>query len=103
VLRPDLPVIVTGGSSGLGAAVATALADVGAIPVVLDVRAPTGVHRFERVDLADSKEAEEAVRRITEEHGGLSAVVTCAGIDVPGPFLDVPTETWERIVAVNLL
>nr|MDP9020945.1 SDR family oxidoreductase [Actinomycetota bacterium] len=30
-------------------------------------------------------------------------VVACAGIDVPGPLGEVPTETWERIVAVNLL
>jgi NAD(P)-dependent dehydrogenase (short-subunit alcohol dehydrogenase family) len=105
VLHPDLPTIVTGGSSGLGAAVAVAVARAGGIPVVIDLRPPAdGVpFAFERVDLADSKDAEEAVRRVADAHGGLAAVVTCAGIDVPGPFTDVPTDTWERIVAVNLL
>ena len=32
----------------------------------------------------------------------MAAVVTCAGIDVPGPLAVVPTEVWERTVAVNL-
>jgi NAD(P)-dependent dehydrogenase (short-subunit alcohol dehydrogenase family) len=95
-------VIVTGGSSGLGAAVADRLDDAGATPVVLDRRPPAGGRAFEQVDLADSKDAEEAVRRVAE-NCGIDAVVTCAGIDVPGALATTPTETWERIVAVNLL
>ena len=96
-------VIVTGGSSGLGAAVADRLDAVGATPVVLDRRPPAEGRAFEQVDLADSKDAEEAVRRVAESLGRIDAVVTCAGIDVPGALGQVPTETWERIVAVNLL
>jgi NAD(P)-dependent dehydrogenase (short-subunit alcohol dehydrogenase family) len=96
-------VIVTGGSSGLGAAVADRLDAAGATPVVLDRRPPAAGRAFEQVDLADSKDAEEAVRRVAEAFGGIDAVVTCAGIDVPGALADVATETWERIVAVNLL
>ncbi len=96
-------VLVTGGSSGLGAAVARRLASAGATPVVLDRQPPVGGLAYEYVDLADSKDAEEAVHRVAEEHGGLDGVVTCAGFDVPGALTDVPTETWERIVAVNLL
>lgn len=103
MLRSDVPVVVTGGASGLGAAVTTAVAGAGGLPVVLDLRPPTGGVAYEPVDLADSKDAEEAVRRVADAHGGLAAVVTCAGIDVPGALTDVPTETWERIVAVNLL
>ncbi|MET0728727.1 MAG: SDR family oxidoreductase [Acidimicrobiales bacterium] len=95
-------VIVTGGASGLGAAVVQRLADGGGIPVVLDRRPPLADHAHELVDLADSKDAEEAVRRVAEAQGGIDGVVTCAGIDVPGALGDVPTETWERIVAVNL-
>ncbi|MCU1379673.1 MAG: short-chain dehydrogenase/reductase [Acidimicrobiales bacterium] len=95
-------VIVTGGSSGLGAAVAAGVAERGGTPVVLDRRPPSAGHAYEEVDLADSKDAEGAVRRAAEAHG-LDAVVTCAGIDVPGALADVPTETWERVVAVNLL
>ena len=96
-------VLVTGGSSGLGAAVAAAVSAAGGTPVVLDLRPPAPGLAYEPVDLADSKDAEEAVRRVAQTHGGVRAVVTCAGIDVPGALTDVPTETWERIVAVNLL
>jgi NAD(P)-dependent dehydrogenase (short-subunit alcohol dehydrogenase family) len=95
-------VIVTGGASGLGAAVAAAVASGGGTPVVLDRRPPARGLAHEIVDLADSKDAESAVVRVAEERGRLDAVVTCAGVDVPGPFGEVPAETWERIVAVNL-
>ncbi len=96
-------VIVTGGASGLGAAVAERLVELGAHPVVLDRQAPRPGLDHILVDLADSKEAEEAVHRSAEAHGEPDAVVTAAGIDVPGSLLAIPTETWERIVAVNLL
>jgi NAD(P)-dependent dehydrogenase (short-subunit alcohol dehydrogenase family) len=96
-------VAVTGGSSGLGAATATAVAAAGGTPVVLDRRPPPDGAAFVEVDLARTREAEAAVRRVAEEHGRLDAVVTAAGIDVPGPFGAVAPETWERVVAVNLL
>jgi NAD(P)-dependent dehydrogenase (short-subunit alcohol dehydrogenase family) len=70
---------------------------------VLDRRRPEADVPWLEVDLADSAATEAAVRRVAEEHGGIDAVVTCAGIDVPGPFDAVPTDVWERIVAVNLL
>jgi NADP-dependent 3-hydroxy acid dehydrogenase YdfG len=98
----DVPVIVTGGSSGLGAAVASRLAGAGAAVTVLDRRSsPDGVTTVE-VDLADGRATEEAVRRIAKDAGGLGAVVTCAGIDIPGRLDEVDAEDWDRIVAVNL-
>jgi NAD(P)-dependent dehydrogenase (short-subunit alcohol dehydrogenase family) len=96
-------VIVTGGASGLGAAVARALAEQGATPVVLDLNEPPGEVDFERVDLADGAQAEAAVERVAERHGGLGGVVTAAGIDAPGRIEDVERSVWERVVAVNLL
>jgi NAD(P)-dependent dehydrogenase (short-subunit alcohol dehydrogenase family) len=103
-VRDDLgTVLVTGGASGLGAAVATAIRDEGGSPVVLDVKEPQDGLAFERVDLAETRETEEAVRRIAEERGGLDAVVTAAGIDACGDLGDVDGEAWDRVVAVNLL
>ncbi|HEX2027399.1 MAG TPA: SDR family oxidoreductase [Nitriliruptorales bacterium] len=99
----DRTVIVTGGASGLGAAVADVLADAGATPVVLDLRAPRGAHEHHVVDLAEPRVAEETVRKVAERHGGLGAVVTCAAMDVPSPFADLDGDTWDRIVTVNLL
>ncbi len=99
----DVPVIVTGGASGLGAAVACRLASAGAQVTALDRRpAPDGIASIE-VDLADGRAAEKAVTRAAEEAGGLGAIVTCAGVDVPGRLDDVDAAVWERTVAVNLL
>ena len=96
-------VVVTGGSSGLGRAVADALHKAGGTPHVLDRSPiPTGV-AGEQVDLADGRAAEAAVRRAVERMGGLDAVIACAGTDCCGPLTTVPAEAWERVVLVNLL
>ena len=96
-------VIVTGGASGLGAAVASAVDEAGGTPVVLDVKDPQDGFGFEHVDLGRPREAEAAVHRVAEEHGGLDAVVTAAGIDACGDLGDVDGDAWDRVIAVNLL
>lgn len=94
-------VVVTGGSSGLGAAVVERVTAAGGTAVVVDRKPPDhGDH--ELVDLADWAATEAAVRRVGERTGRIDAVVTCAGIDVPSPLADVEPEAWQRIVAVNL-
>jgi NAD(P)-dependent dehydrogenase (short-subunit alcohol dehydrogenase family) len=96
-------VLVTGGASGLGAAVAHAVEEAGGTPVVLDVRQPSNGFAFKQVDLADARAAEDTVRAVAEEHGGIDAVVTAAGIDACGDFHEVDGESWDRVIAVNLL
>ncbi|WP_433532477.1 SDR family oxidoreductase [Micromonospora sp. CA-263727] len=96
-------VLVTGGSSGLGAAVVASVARAGGRPLVLDRQAPGDGVPWVECDLADTRAAEEATRRLAERAGGLDGVVTAAGIDVPGRLADVPGETWDRIVMVDLL
>jgi 2-dehydro-3-deoxy-L-rhamnonate dehydrogenase (NAD+) len=96
-------VIVTGGSSGLGLAIAAAVEADGGTPVVLDRQPPPNGFAFRQVDLADARDAEAAVREVAEEHGGLDAVVTAAGTDACGDILDVDAEAWDRVIAVNLI
>jgi NAD(P)-dependent dehydrogenase (short-subunit alcohol dehydrogenase family) len=96
-------VLVTGGASGLGAAVARAVTDEGGRAVVLDRAKAEGDLEQEVVDLADPRAAESAVRAVSERVGGLDAVVTCAGTDACGRLEDVPAEDWERVVQVNLV
>jgi NAD(P)-dependent dehydrogenase (short-subunit alcohol dehydrogenase family) len=96
-------VIVTGGASGLGAAVAAAVQAAGGTPVVLDVNPPGDGLAFERVDLADARAAEATVARVAEERGDLRGVVTSAGIDACGRLDEVDGHAWDRVVAVNLL
>lgn len=96
-------VIVTGGASGLGAAIAARVAEAGGRPLVLDRAAWPGGHDGEIVDLADGRAAESAVRRLSERSGGIAAVVTAAGMDACGDLADVPADDWDRVVGVNLL
>ncbi|AYF28644.1 MULTISPECIES: SDR family oxidoreductase [Micromonospora] len=96
-------VLVTGGASGLGAAVVAAVAKAGGRPYVLDRRAPADGVPWVECDLADSRAAEAATRRIAEQAGELTGVVTAAGMDVPGRLGDVDGAVWDRIVAINLL
>jgi NAD(P)-dependent dehydrogenase (short-subunit alcohol dehydrogenase family) len=96
-------VLVTGGASGLGAAVARAVVAAGGTPSVLDLAEPGFAVDHERVDLADGRAAEAAVTRVAERLGRLDGVVTAAGVDACGPLDGVPADAWERVVAVNLL
>jgi NAD(P)-dependent dehydrogenase (short-subunit alcohol dehydrogenase family) len=96
-------VIVTGGASGLGAAVAHAVHEAGGEPVVLDLQPPENGFATHIVDLADTRAAEAAVDAVAAERGDLRGVVTAAGIDACGRLADVEARAWERVVAVNLL
>ncbi|HVT69894.1 MAG TPA: SDR family oxidoreductase [Trebonia sp.] len=95
-------VLVTGGASGLGAAVATAVRDAGGTPVVFDVNEAPGFDT-EIVDLSDARAAEAAVDHAGRRHGGLDAVVTAAGIDRPAPLRALPGAEWDKIIGVNLI
>lgn len=101
--EPIGTVIVTGAASGLGAAVAAAVARAGGTPVSLDLRPPSDGIAHELVDLSDARATEDVVRRVADRAGDLTAVVTAAGTDACGRLEDVPGATWDRVVAVNLL
>jgi NAD(P)-dependent dehydrogenase (short-subunit alcohol dehydrogenase family) len=96
-------VLVTGGASGLGAAVCAAVSAQGGTPVVLDVRRPESEYDVVVVDLRDGRATERAVDEVAERHGGLDGVVTCAGIDACGRIDDVDADAWEDVIRVNLL
>ena len=97
-------VLVTGGASGLGKAVAEAVAQAGGTPIVLD-RRPAEQERFEHleVDLDAPRFSEDVVRAIAERHPDLRGVVTAAGIDACGPLGEVDAEAWDRVIRVNLI
>jgi NAD(P)-dependent dehydrogenase (short-subunit alcohol dehydrogenase family) len=95
-------VYVTGGASGLGAAVVAAVAAAGGRPAVLDRVPPRDGVPYVEVDLSDSAAAAAAVEQLVAEVGPPDAVVTAAGTDACGPLLEIDPETWERVVRVNL-
>ncbi len=97
-------VLVTGGSSGLGAAVAAAVREAGGTPVVLDRQAPDGDVAHVVVDLSDPHAAAPAVEEAVRLAGGpLTGVVTAAGTDACGRIEDVPLDDWLRVIQVNLV
>lgn len=101
--RPLGTVLVTGGSSGLGAATVAAVRAAGGTALVIDRDAPVDGSDWERADLADSDAATAAVGRLLDRTGGhLDAVFTAAGTDACGPLDSVSAEKWENVVKVNL-
>jgi NAD(P)-dependent dehydrogenase (short-subunit alcohol dehydrogenase family) len=100
--RPVGTVYVSGGSSGLGAAVVEAVRRHGGVPVVIDRVAPKDDVEFALADLSSSAEAAEAVRDLVQRVGPPDALVTAAGTDACGPLADVDVDTWENVVKVNL-
>src|SRR4051794_29505275 len=94
-------VIVTGGASGLGRAVAGKVAAAGGTPVVLDLAAPEDGHEHEAVDLSDTAAAEAAVHRVAERHGDLRGIETAAGTHACGRLAALGRQRRDVVIAVN--
>ncbi|ASU58101.1 SDR family oxidoreductase [Nocardiopsis dassonvillei] len=102
-MRPLGNTLITGGSSGLGAATARAVADGGGHPIILDRQHPGNDLSFHQVDLADREAVERAVQQVSVQHGRIDALVNAGGTDACGTLTDVSAEDWERVVQVNLI
>jgi NAD(P)-dependent dehydrogenase (short-subunit alcohol dehydrogenase family) len=94
----DRIAVVTGGASGIGAAVTDRLKNEGARPVVWDVNPAAEVV----CDVSDPDSVDAAVRRTVEIAGVPTLMAACAGIGHSGLLLDVPAEEWDRVMGTNL-
>jgi NAD(P)-dependent dehydrogenase (short-subunit alcohol dehydrogenase family) len=104
-------VLVTGGTSGIGRAIALGCAQAGAKVVagstnpdkVEAIRKELGAgHDGVQLDVADAASCANAVRKTVERFGRIDALVNAAGVIKKVPSLDMPIEEFERIVRTNL-
>jgi len=107
--------LVTGASSGIGAATATALAAQGAAVALVarrvdrldglaaTIRDAGGTALVLQSDITDEQQATEAVERTVAELGRLDILVNNAGVMLLGPVADAPLSEWQRMVEINVL
>ncbi|GHI83229.1 SDR family NAD(P)-dependent oxidoreductase [Streptomyces xanthophaeus] len=104
-------VLVTGGASGIGAAIVQRFLRDGDRVAVLDQDRPAlerleaqhpGLDLFLVADVSDPGAVEGAFRSLDRRWAGVDAVCNCAGISAREPFLESSLETWQRTLAVNL-
>lgn len=106
--------VVIGGTSGLGAESAVALAAAGASVTVAGrdaARAASVVERIEaqggsafadHVDVVDERSVSALAERTAERHGGVDVLVNSAGIVVPAAGLEITVEDWRRHMETNV-
>ena len=112
----DQVVVVTGASSGIGAAAAVGFAETGATlalhyhrneegakHTVGAVQTAGGTASLHQADLADPKSADAFIDDVLAQHGRIDVLVNNAGDLVKrSPVADVPDEEFHRILDVNL-
>jgi len=106
--------IVTGGGSGIGAALVSALAARGACVVVVDIDEAGAASVAERVrsaggkasaaglDVRDAAAVADLVSQVAGERGGLGLMFNNAGIAVGGLVEELTLDHWNRVIDVNL-
>lgn len=102
-----LVALVTGGASGIGAAVAAELRAGGARVAVLDLD-PSGVASGEDAlavptDVGSDVSVRAAVAAVVERWGGIDVVVNNAGVGAQGTVADNEDDEWHRVLDINVL
>lgn len=106
--------LVTGASSGIGAAAARELASLGAAVALVarrkdrldelagEITTAGGTALAIEADVTEQAQAIAAVERTVAELGRLDTVVNNAGVMLLGPVLGAPTEEWDRMIRLNV-
>jgi NAD(P)-dependent dehydrogenase (short-subunit alcohol dehydrogenase family) len=107
-------VLITGGSRGLGAAIADVLGSAGARVVIGDIEAARGSERAAELarrdidavalplDVGDDEQARGAMQEVRQRFGHLDALINNAGIDFTAPVAELSITQWERVLRTNL-
>ena len=107
--------LVTGASSGIGAATVSVLAARGAAvalaarrkdrldALAADIRKQGGTALVLECDITDQEQAAGAVERTVAELGRLDTLINNAGVMLLGPVAGAPLSEWQRMVDLNVL
>jgi NADP-dependent 3-hydroxy acid dehydrogenase YdfG len=107
--------LVTGASSGIGAATATALAAQGAAvalaarrrdrldTLAAEIKDQGGTALVLECDVTDQQQAAAAVDRTVTELGRLDTLINNAGVMLLGPAAGAPLDEWQQMVELNVL
>jgi NAD(P)-dependent dehydrogenase (short-subunit alcohol dehydrogenase family) len=94
--------LVTGGTQGIGAAIAAGLWAEGAEVVIADLNPPDGGIK---ADVSDEDDVRRMVDEVVERHGRLDILINNAGLyaTLPmRPFTEIPLEEWRQVMDVNV-
>jgi len=94
--------VVTGGASGIGAAVVARLREENAKVAVIDVRRPPADDLFLECDVGDPRAVHAAVQRAAEILGSPTLGVHCAGIARDAVLWKIAEDDWNAVLSVNL-
>jgi 3-hydroxybutyrate dehydrogenase len=102
--------LVTGSTSGIGLAIAKALAAEGARLMINGFGDPAEIERecgelgaiHDGADMSDPQAIERMMRRCADELGGPDILLNNAGIQHVSPVEDFPVDKWNAILAINL-
>jgi 3-oxoacyl-[acyl-carrier protein] reductase len=107
--------LVTGGSRGIGRAIALALAQAGAKvalsyqqqqdaarDVADQISSSGGSASIHQIDVRDRAQVQAVMAQVARQHGGIDVLVNNAGINKPTDFDQISDGDWDEIMAVNL-
>ncbi|NKB60170.1 MAG: SDR family oxidoreductase [Alphaproteobacteria bacterium] len=103
--------LVTGGAQGIGLACAQALSADGAQVAVADINGDGAVEAAAeigdgavgyRFDAGDAAQISALFDSVEAKQGAVSILVNNAGVALPGDFLDLPLEQFQKVIDVNL-
>ena len=110
----DKVAIVTGGAQGIGQAIARQLGSEAANVAILDIQhekaqavanslgSKAGSAIAVKMDITDSQSVKQAVKEVEDRFGRVDILVNNAGWDRAMPFIQLPEELWDRVIAINL-
>jgi NAD(P)-dependent dehydrogenase (short-subunit alcohol dehydrogenase family) len=98
-------ILITGGSGGIGAAVASAFVDVGASVIITDIKPPrksSDQLLFLQADASSEKEVKQVLEHIGREYGGIDILFNNSGVWIPGKTtLQFDGEEFDKVLKIN--